>query len=360
MKVLQVINSLATGGAEKLLVESCSFYHEKGIEIDVLVLNGTSHPFLEELNQKKCCAMHSLGNGSVYNPLLIFKIIPFLKKYDCIHVHIFPSLYWVAFAKMISFSKVKLIYTEHSTSNKRRGNFILKQLDKIVYSQYNKVIAITPQVLFNLKNHLKFNNENRFEVIQNGINLNQIKSVKPHTKADFFDDKEAKILIQVARFYEPKDQKTLIKSLLLLPQNVKLLLVGDGILKNESKELVVQLNLQSRVKFLGIRTDVLALLKTADIIVLSSKHEGLSLSCIEGMASGKPFVASDVPGLKEIVENAGILFPFSDEKALAEIIMNLISDENYYNQTVANCLKKANEFDIDAMTDSYIKIYQNI
>jgi glycosyltransferase involved in cell wall biosynthesis len=360
MKILQIINSLATGGAEKLLLESIPIYAELGIDVHLLLLNGSSQPFLEELKAKKCCTIHSLGTGSVYNPMHIFKIIPFLKQFDVVHVHIFPSLYWVGLAKLLSFSKIKMVYTEHSTSNKRRENFILKRVDKLVYSQYNKIVAITPQVLENLQNHLLFKSKNQFEIIGNGLNLNKIKQAIPYPKSDFFDDENTKIVIQVARFFEPKDHKTVIKALTHLPENVKLLLVGDGNLKTESEVLVTELQLQKRVQFLGIRTDVLALLKTADIIVLSSKHEGLSLSCIEGMASGKPFAASNVPGLKDVVENAGILFPFGDEKALADTIAKLLSDNTYYNQTVANCQQKAAEFDIYKMVGSYINIYRNL
>lgn len=360
MKILQIINSLATGGAEKLLLESIPIYAEQGIDIHLLLLNGSSQPFLEELETKNCCTIHSLGTGSVYNPLHIVKIIPFLKQFDIVHVHIFPSLYWAGFAKLLSFSKVKMVYTEHSTSNKRRENFILKRVDKLIYSQCNKIVAITPQVLHNLQSHLRFKDKNRFEIIGNGLNLTKIKEAIPYAKSDFFEDENTKIVIQVARFFEPKDHKTLIRALTHLPENIKLLLVGDGNLKTESETLVNDLQLQKRVHFLGVRTDVLALLKTADIIVLSSKHEGLSLSCIEGMASGKPFVASNVPGLKDAVENAGILFPLGDEKALAKTISKLLSDDNYYNQTVADCQQKADEFDIYKMVDSYLNSYRNL
>lgn len=307
MKILQVINSLATGGAEKLLLESCTVYHQKGVEVHVLLLNGVSHPFLEELRKNKSCTIHTLGNGSVYNPLIPLKIIPFLRKFDCVHVHLFPTLYWVALAHMLSFSKTKLVYTEHSTSNNRRGNPVFKILDRFFYSRYSNIVCITPQVLENLKKHLKPKSEKQFSVISNGLNMNQIKSAQPYPKSVFFKDENAKIIIQVARFFEPKDHATLIRSLGHLPENYKLLLIGDGILKSGAEALATELNLQDRVRFLGVRTDVLSLLKTADVIVLSSKYEGLSLSSIEGMASGKPFVASNVPGLREMVENAGIL-----------------------------------------------------
>lgn len=360
MKVLHVINSLATGGAEKLLLESLPIYHAKGIENHLLLLNGKKEPFLNELMQQNCVTIHSLGLGSVYNPLHVIKIISYLKKFKLVHVHIFPSLYWVSIAHALSFSKTKLIYTEHSTTNNRRNNLVFKLTDRFIYSRYSAIVAITQQVLENTLEHLKFKNTNKFFVIQNGLNLTKIKSAKPYSKTEFFSNSDVKIIIQVARFYEPKDPNTIIKALKLLPENVALLLVGDGALKKESEALVHSLNLKKRVLFLGVRNDVLSLLKTADIIVLSSKHEGLSLSCIEGMASGKPFVATNVPGLQEVVKNAGLLFEQGDEKELAEIILKLLSNQEFYHQTTVKCEKKANEYDIFIMVDNYIKIYKEL
>ena len=129
MKVLQIINGLDTGGAEKLLLETIPLYREKGVEMDILVLDGSQYPFMKELEKLNCCTIFSLGNGSVYNPLLIFKIVNFLKKYTIVHVHLFPAFYWVVLAKLISFSDVKLVYTEHNTTNKRRRNLFLKAID---------------------------------------------------------------------------------------------------------------------------------------------------------------------------------------------------------------------------------------
>lgn len=80
MKVLQVINSLATGGAEKIILESVPKFVEKGIDVELLLLNGNQHPFLVELEEKHCCKIMYLGGGSVYNPFHIFKIMRYLKK----------------------------------------------------------------------------------------------------------------------------------------------------------------------------------------------------------------------------------------------------------------------------------------
>ena len=358
MKVLHLINSLNTGGAEKLLLESLPLYNKKKIQGDLLLLNSKEYPFLTDLIKQKSCMVYSLGQSSVYKPFLIFKIIPYLRKYDLIHAHLFPSLYWLALAKMFSFSSTKIIYTEHSTHNKRRNNLLSKVIDKFIYQFYNSIITIADEVDQNLKQHLGFNKA-RYKLINNGVNTKIYQNAQAYKKDVFFSENDI-ILIQVSSFRFPKDQLTLIHSLTKLPQHFKLLLVGEGPLLEDNKNLVINLNLQERVKFLGIRMDVPRLLKTADIVVLSSHHEGLSLSSIEAMASGRPFIASDVPGLREIVKDAGLLFPKKNSKRLSIIIKQLTEDKVLYDETVKKCELKAQEFDIEKMVDKYIELYESV
>ena len=362
MKILHIINSLATGGAEKLIAETLPLYAECGVEVDLLLLNGIEHPFFKDLASKKCCRIFSLGTGSIYNPLHIFRIIPFLKKYDLVHVHLFPAQYFVVLAKIISGANTKLIFTEHSTSNRRiRGNFLVRYLDVYIYKKYDKIIAISEKVRSVLQNYTKIEID-KFCVIENGVNIDKISRAIPANRNILLKKSTLKdcLIIQVSSFQEPKDQKTLIRAMALLPDFFKLILVGVGALQKESEVLVAELGLQKNVFFLGVRMDVPQLLKTADIVVLSSKYEGLSLSSIEGMASGKPFIASDVPGLKEIVAGAGILFPLGDVQKLAEEILQLATDENYYNRIAKQCMHRSQDFDIIKMVDSHLALYHQL
>lgn len=361
MRVLQIINSLATGGAEKLILERVPLFIKQGVKMDVAVLNGAHHPFMEGLKASNCCTIFSLSNKSVYNPFLIFKIIPYLKKYDIVHVHIFPSLYWVALAKALSFSNITLVYTEHSTSNHRRKNRFFKIVDKLIYRFYSKIITISPEVDLNIKKHLKYK-PTKFELIQNGVNLETIERAKPICRLQLIPNipDTSHILIQVASFRYPKDQKTVIRALKHLDEHVFLVLVGDGPLKKECEALVETLNLSHRVIFLGIRMDVINLLKGSDIIILSSHHEGLSLSCIEGMASGKPFIATDAPGLGTIVKDAGILFPINDHKTLSTEINKLLNNKTHYQAVVSKCLERANTYNITHTIDKEIALYKSV
>jgi glycosyltransferase involved in cell wall biosynthesis len=358
MRVLQVITSLSTGGAEKLIVDSVPLYQAHGIDVDVLVLNGRETPLLIRLKEETKGVVSSLSQGSVYNPLHVFKLLSYLNKYDVVHVHLFPTLYWAAIAKMICFSKVKLIYTEHSTYNRRREKIIFKLLDQLLYRQYSKIITIANEVDQNLKAHLSIN-ISRFELINNGANTKLFYKATPYSKKEFFTEAD-KILIQVSSFRPAKDQVTLIKALKYLPENTKLLLVGEGELIQECQNLVKELQLEDRVLFLGVRMDVPSLLKTADIVVMSSVYEGLSLASIEGMASGKAFIASNVPGLREIVNGAGIIFEKGNEKQLADEIKKLLSDTEYYNEVTKKCIERAQKYDIEKMIYSYSRAYKEV
>jgi hypothetical protein len=80
--------------------------------------------------------------------------MPYLEKYDIVHVHLFPTLYWVALAKFLSFSKTKLIFTEHNTSNRRINKKLWRVSDNFIYRQYNAIVSITKEVDCVIKSNL--------------------------------------------------------------------------------------------------------------------------------------------------------------------------------------------------------------
>lgn len=357
MRIAQIITSLSTGGAENLVAESSLKFEEKGIEVDVITLRDNETPFYFKLKKTFKGNVIGLTKGSVYNPLLIFKLIPILKQYKIVHVHLFPTLYWVVLAKWISFSKVKIIYTEHSTNNKRRENKLFNIIEKFIYNKLEIIITISNEVDKSLKNHL--GNNLKSCVINNGINLESIQKAIPISRESFGYTTQDQLMIQVSSFRYPKDQKTLICALHKLPTEYKLILVGEGPNKVELEKYVAENKLNHRVNFLGLRNDVSALLKMSDIAFLSSYYEGLSLSSIEAMASGIPFIASDSPGLREIVANHGILFKTANVDDLIVKILSL-QDPIFKSDVILKCMNKSHEFDLNTMVDKYINVYKKV
>ena len=326
--------------------------------MDLMLLNGANHPLLANLEKNENVRVHKLSEGSVYNPFHIFKIKKFLDKYDLVHVHLFPSLYWTAIAKFLMKSPANLVYTEHNTSNRRRRP-ILRLLDNFIYRQYKQLIAISAEVEANLRSHLQ-DAKSKIALINNGVDLDRIRTAQPYERSEFVTDPNTKILIQISSFTKQKDQRTLINAIPKINHNVLLLLVGEGETLKDHKALVNKLGLQGQVRFLGVRMDVPELLKTADIVVLSSHYEGLSLSSIEGLASGAPFIASNVSGLSTIVSGAGILFTENDPRDLAEHIITLIDNPEFAKEIAATGLKRAENYSIEKMVDAHIRLYTKL
>jgi glycosyltransferase involved in cell wall biosynthesis len=361
MKILHVINNLGTGGAEKLLLDTIPLFNQKGLKVDLLLMDGTNYPYLKKLKELNICNIYCLNLKKIYNPLNIFKIIPYLKKYDLFHVHLFPVQYWVVFAKLISFSKTKLMFTEHSTSNTRIEYSIFGFIDKFIYKFYDKIVCITEEIKTVLMRHANLN-PNKLVIVENGINVELFSKAIP-TDKNVIDEnilETDKLLIQVAGFRYQKDQITTIKSLKHLPSNIKLLLVGDGEFRKDLERLVLDLNLQSRVFFLGVRLDVPELMKSSDVVIISSHWEGMPLSVIEGMAVTKPVVASNVPGVFQLVEGVGILFEKGNVMELALKIQGLLNDVIYYNKIAEAGFERAKQYDINVMVDKQIKLYKEL
>ena len=172
---------------------------------------------------------------------------------------------------------------------------------------------------------------------------------------------EGQVLItMVASLSEAKDQDTIIRALSELPEKYRVQLVGDGPRRAELETLAASMQLKERVDFLGIRSDIPQILVNSDINVMSSHWEGLSLSSIEGMSCGRPFIASDVDGLREVVKGHGVLFPHEDHQQLAKEIIRLTEDKEYADRIVRQCQAKAAEYDISVMAEKYNEVYKTL
>lgn len=356
MKILHVITSLCTGGAEKLMVDLLPRLNEKGFDVDLLLFDGTDTPFRRDL-EAAGIKVYDLGiGGSVYSPFHIFKLIPFLKKYDVIHTHNTAPQLFAAIGSIVGCGM--LCTTEHNTSNRRRKWKWYAAIDKWMYNRYKRVICISQKAEENLRQYIGYTRA-EITTINNGVDVERYVSATPSTELESIAPKSRKI-IMVAGFRWEKDQDTLIKSLKELPQRFHLFLVGDGVRRPELETIVRDENLADRVHFLGLRTDVPQLLHAADYVVMSSHFEGLSLSSVEGMSVGKPFLASDVDGLREVVKGAGVLFPHGDSKALANEIMVLENAPEKYISVADACRQRASQFDISKMVEAYAKLYKSL
>lgn len=356
MKILQVITSFDTGGAEMLVAGLVPLLQEKGYIVDVAIFQGFDTPLKSKLEKSGCHIYNFSNRGNVYNPLIIPRLVRLMRNYDIVHTHNTAPQLFAAIASV--FTHTALCTTEHNTTNRRRNYSFYKPVDRWMYGRYKKIICISSKALDNLEQHLSPCHYNTI-YIPNGIDLKIFHNAKSDKELANHGDKFA--VVMVAKFRPQKDQDTIIRAMALLPADgYELWLCGDGERRAELEQLTRQGGVADRVKFLGVRTDIPAILHAADAVVMSSHFEGLSLSSIEGMAVGKPFIASDVDGLHDITSGAGLLFPHGDAKALASILRKLRADDSLVQSVASACYERANSFDIQHTADGYAKVYDEI
>ena len=355
MKILHVITSLHMGGAEKLMVDILPRLNCSGMQCELLTFNGEKTPFREKL-EKMGIKIIDLGNNrNPYHPKNLFRLISIIKNYDIIHTHNTAPQLFAAISSIFT-SNIDLITTEHNTSNRRRDWRWFKPIDKWMYSKYKVIICISDKTKDKLLEYLP-NLKTPLTVINNGIPIDEYKNAEPNEPI-LKEYKGIKKLVMVAGFRYQKDQITVIRAMQYLPINYHLFLVGDGVERRKAVDLAFKLDVDSRVHFLGKRDDVPSILKCADICILSSHWEGFGLAAVEGMAAGKPVIASNVPGLAEVVKGAGILFELGNPKDLSEKILSLMSNNSTYQIVSERCRDRAFQYDIERMVKGYVNVYR--
>ena len=345
MRILHVITSLEFGGAQRLLVDLLPL-QAASEEVTLLVYERVHNDFeriIEDAGIKILC----LDERIFHNPMVIYRLRRIFKDYDLVHAHLFPTLYWASLATRGL--NVKLVYTEHSTSNSRRSKWYFRPVERYMYGRYNKIISISQQTQEALISWLGQYDE-RFVVINNGVDTKKFASVNVPVIP--------KSLIMVSRFASSKDQETVIRAMQYIDKDAILRFVGDGENRPYCEALAKELGVYDRILFLGSRSDVQELVASSYIGIQSSNWEGFGLTAVEIMACGKPVIATNVDGLKQVVEEAGEIFNVGNVSELAARVNYLLSDKEYYHFISDRCRQRAKEYDITMMSERYLRLYK--
>ncbi len=251
------------------------------------------------------------------------------KKPDLIHVHVLTRLGVIALIQKL-LHKTPYIITEH-WSRYLPGNdfsgFFRKLLTKTVVRNAKCVTAVTEYLADAMKSH-GLKNDN-FVVLPNVINIDMFHISEKNNNP-------CKI-IHISCFEEKsKNISGLLESLKIVKDkgiDFRGVLIGDGIDFEMTKEKAKDLQLLDKVTFTGVLDgNTLANeLSSGDFFVLSSNYETMSIVVIEALASGLPVVSTDVAGVRNIIENKGIIVEPRNTEALAEAIIKMIDTHKNYD-----------------------------
>jgi len=277
---------------------------------------------------KKIVKIKIIGKRWKIDPFFILKLYRAIKEEnpDILHTFMFTSNTWGRICGILLKIPV-IIVSERSMDLWKKWHHF--KIDKILGNFTKKIICVSEEV----KNYYLRKTglpENKFVVVENGINLKEMEKVeyKKELREEFGIKEEDFVILTGGRLCKEKSIDVL---LFVVPElkkeikNLKILIVGEGEEKRYLMEIVKKLKIENSVIFTGFRKDIFSAIKISDIVVLTSKWEGMPNLILEGMALKKAVISTDVGGSKEIIEDGinGFLLKYGDKKGLVEKILFL-------------------------------------
>lgn len=321
-KILFIIPSLYTGGAERFAINFLKFYNREKLDL-TLVLLAKEGELVSEIPDD--IAIIELKCSAVRNSF--FKISSLLRKEkpDVVfstlgHLNLMLSL-----IKQFTFSNCKFIVREASTlsefNKESRAPFIMDLIAKKLYPKLDSIICQSESMKSNLVNVYNVN-PSKTHVIYNPIDIIRISSLakkSPETNINI----TAPYCIAIGRLGPEKGYLRMIESFSKIKSDkLNLLILGKGEMKEEIENKIEKLNMGNQVKLLGFQSNPYSFLKHAKFLLVASFHEGLSNVVIEALSLGKPVIAFDCNGVTELINQNrnGIIVQNNDQSKYAEAI----------------------------------------
>ncbi len=364
MKIAFILPDLRAGGAEKVCINLATDWINKGYSITFVLMNRKGE-YLKNISKK--INIVSLKKKKLRQ--IFFPLLSFFKKYkpDIILAQMWPLtsitvLVWLASLRI---GKLFLVDHVHLSSSIEKEIFFPKKIFKLIvratYLFADKIIVVSNGVktdLLQISKKLKEKTKVIYNPIIKEKNI-KIKNRLSLRKKIWGKDTKYCIL-NVGSLKIQKDHFNLIEAFSLLKFNkrCKLLIIGNGPLRNKLKKFINIKKLNNDITFINFKSDLQKYYETADLFVSSSKWEGFSNVIAESLGYGLPVVSTNCKsGPSEILKKGkyGELVPIENPKKLALAISKSLQKKHDRNILI----KRSEEFTVSKISKKYLKLIKN-
>jgi glycosyltransferase involved in cell wall biosynthesis len=287
---------------------------------------------------------------------------------EVVHAHQYTPFFYSALARIALAGSFRLILTEHGRNYPDVVRPLRKAVNRLVLDRLAN--AVNGCCQFSADGLTKADGfaAGRIEIIENGIDLARYAPVHDRAalRRELGLDPARRYVATIARFHPIKDHATLVRGFAgaaATRPDVDLLLAGDGPLRSDLERLAAELGMADRVRFLGIRSDVPAVLQASDLFAMTSLSEAASLTLLEAMASRLAVVVTNVGGNPEIVRDGveGLLVPRGDAAATTTALGQLLDDPARSTAMGSAGRTRVEErYHLQRTIDAYFALYQRL
>ncbi len=377
IKLLLIITGLAVGGATNVVLNIGSYFSNHP-DFEVQLITGPIPPGRSDVTH----LTHEQGISTQVVPSLINDISPITnaravadirriitrEKFDIVHTH---STVAGIIGRLAAFSARVPVILHHvhgwgfNGELSRSSRLVCLNLERICARFTRRIIAVSSPDIYEGLDH-GIGNESKYALIFNGIDLEKFQQPvdEQEVRAELGLRPNSKIVGMIGRLDKQKNPLDFIRAAEIVAKeysNVEFLFVGDGLLRSDCERLIRKLGLQDSVFLLGYRSDVSRLLRVMTITAMSSLWEGLPLAFLESMSAGKPIVANDVNGARDVVKNGetGFLVTPHKPEEMAEHILLLLNNEALCHRMGVIAERRSKEFSVQSMFKRLETLYRN-
>lgn len=282
-----------------------------------------------------------------------------------VHTHHLGPLLHVWLLQTVSRLQLPWVHTEHNVPDLARGyaHPVFRRLGPLRRPDY--VTAVSPNVCGYLENTCLVPAE-RIRWIPNGVDLNRFASSadRAEMRSELGLSPEDEVVGCIGNLRQEKNQQLAVEAAALLQRQrprLKLVVCGDGDRRADLERLAQTRGISAGTLFLGYRFDIPRILAALDLFCLPSLYEGMPVSVLEAWASGKPVVATDVIGIRDLVTDQvnGILVPPDRPQAMADAIAGLLADPAGMHCMADNGRSLVTrQYSLAGMVDRYAALYK--
>lgn len=362
MRILYVIDSMAKGGAESQLLKTLTRFTLDQYEVFV-VLSRAEGEHIGALAALGCVQDVTTLSGKSSRMKLIEKafalggIIKAIQP-DMVHSWLWYSNFLCGVTRRFGMlRKIPFIASQRGDYHARYSKFRLWLTEKLIYNTTDCLLTNSEHIQQHLN---QLYPHKRIISIPNLLELPTEEWIQK--KKEPFEEK---LIVSVGRFAPEKGHHNLIEALSLLNKNYihwRCKFLGDGELESELRAHAAEHNISDKVLFPGFCEDVFSELLKADLFVLPSLHEGSPNALIEAMGIGIPCIASDVGGIKDLIdhEKNGISIPSQDPVALEAAIYRMLTEPEFARGLGKNARNTVQQkFNMEASIQKLEEIYQS-
>lgn len=375
-KILYILDTFETGGAEKSLLDIAMHNHEV-VSVFVTLYQGNQ---LAETAQKAGIKVIALNRKEKYAFNKIAQLLlPIVREEqpDIIHATLFRAD--IVARKLKNYFSIPLVSSlvnnSYVAERYRKLSFIgklklyyIQQLDAKSAKKVDFFVSNSQTIKVSNAKALHLDLD-KIKVIYRGRELSKFTSITSQqieeTKNTLGIPSTTFVLLNVSRLLDRKGQLDLLKAINEVRKtnlSLKLLIAGEGFYRSVLEQYIQENNLSAHVTLLGNREDVPVLLQLADAFVFPSHYEGLPGALIEAMMAKKTIICSDIPENKECVsDKEALIFQKGNVAQLVQMIESVIHHPNAYNDLGENAKKVAIEkFSIEKVVAQYNSFYSSI